>query len=238
MDVLNTSKLKRDPKKISSYFKDVGNSVITTENLRIIFPERYLVRNLAGLGSVVKVLSVYAILDDYGNYAVVIAPIIQEITPFTIKDVSINNVLYKELLFKENDLFMPNTLAIKMDSFFYDMFDELYTKGNVPWFLNDIDMSNLLIEAKKYADSNIGKNPLAMEIITSVISRDEEDKRKFFRQTDDMEKRPTFVGLNNIYFSLETTDAKLVGGYFGYSVTTAIVDHEKTTSEVSKVLRA
>lgn len=242
MDVLQVSKLKRNPDKLKACFKTIGNSIVVTKDIRLMFPERYLTRNLASLGSLVKVLSIYAIIDDDNNYAVVIAPIVQEITPFTIKDISVDNILYKELIFRENDVFMPNTRLVKADSFLYDMFDEFYTKGNIPWYLNYNDMANLLLETKKYADSNIGKNPLAMEIITSVIARDENDKRTFFRQTlkskTDIEKRPTYVGLNNIYFSLETTDAKLVGGYFGYSITTAIVDQEKSTSEVAKVLRA
>lgn len=123
------------------------------------------------------------------------------------------------------------------DSFLYDLFDEFFIKGNIPWFLDYDDVNDLLLETKKYAGSNIGKNPLAFEILTSIIARDPNDKKQFFRKLDNTKKKPTYVGLNNIYYSYTTTGARLVGGYYGPGVTAAVVDKEEEASYIEKILK-
>ena len=67
---------------------------------------------------------------------------------------------------------------------------------------------------------------------------------KFYPEQKKLEKdkdgsgKPVYVGLNNIYYSLDNTTAKLVGGYFGYGITVALIDKEKDTTTVSQILRA
>jgi hypothetical protein len=242
MDKLNISGLKRNSDIIKSYFKKVGETTVVKANVKILFPARYINRGLAIIGSNVKLLSIFAIVDEKNNYAVVRAPIMQEVSPYVIGEVSLDDVVYKELSFRANDVFITNNNLVKTDNFMYEVFDEFFVKGNIPWFMDYDDVANVMLETGKYADSKIGDNPLTMEILASVIARNPNDKRVFFRKKLTPENKnklkPVYVGLNNIYYSFESTGAKLIGGYFGYGVTAAIVDKEEETSDVAKVLRS
>lgn len=237
MDKLNISGLKRNPEIIKSYLKTVRSTVITTEDIRIVFPERYINRGLAIIGNTIKLVSIFAILDNYGNYAVVSAPIFQEVVPFSIHDLDVHGDTYKGLSFNSGDVVLPNTILVKSDNFMYDLFDEFYIKGNIPWYLDYTDVSNILAETKKYAGSNIGNNPLTMEIITSMVAKDPKNKQRYFRQVpDNKNSKPEYVGLSDIYNSYNNTGSRLIGGYFSYGVTTALVSPEKESSTVSKIL--
>lgn len=242
MLTLDTKRLKRNPELIKSYFKKVGESTVVKNNVRIIFPDRYINKELAVIGNSVKLVSIYAIIDEDDNYAVVSAPIYQEVSPNNINDISIDGIIYKELHFDKDDVFILNNNLVVTDNFMYDIFDEFFIKGNIPWFMDYNDMSNIMLETKKYAGSNIGKNPLTFEILTSIIARDKTNKKTYFRKIlnkNNINKiKPIYVGLNNIYYSFDNTGARLIGGYFGAGLTTAMAEPETKSSEVSNILRS
>jgi hypothetical protein len=243
MDKLSVHSLKRNPELVKSFFKNVGETVVTTKTIRVLFPERYMNRELVFMGNTIRLLSIYAVLDDENNYAIVCAPIFQELSPNNVTDLLVDDNVYKVLHFDANDVFMPTRVLVKQDSFIYDIFDEFFIKGNIPWFLSYEDVSNLLVESKKYADSNVGNNPLTMEIITSIIARHKDDKTIRIRETietnlDKAKADPVYIGLNNIYYAFDNTGARIIGGYYGYGVTNAIMDPETKTTLVADLLRA
>lgn len=243
MDKINLSSLKRNPDVFKKYFKYVGDTIICNEDLKVIFPERYINKELVFMGSTTRIISIFAILDKYDNYCAVIAPIYQELAPFNITDAVVGDVMYKVLHFNKNDVFTISKTLVKTDGFIYDLFDEFIIKGNIPAFLSYDDISELLLESKKYAGNNVGNNMLIMEILTSIIARDKNDKTIFFRQvlekeSDKIKSPIDYIGLNNIYYSFDNTGARLVGGYFGSGVINAILNKEKETTVVSDLLRA
>lgn len=243
MDKLNTALLKRRPDVFKSYFKRINNITVTNEDIRMLIPERYINKEFIFMGSNTRVLGVYALLDDNNNYCVVTTPIFQDVNPVNITDIMVNNELYKVLHFHKDDVFISNNIMVKSDNFIYDMFDEFYIKGNIPFFLNGDDVSDLFLEADKYAGSNVGRNPLTFEILTAVISRDPKDNAEFIRrkikkESDKTELNPVYVGLNNIYYSFDNTAARTIGGYYGSGVVTAIVNPETSPTIVADLLRA
>lgn len=239
MEKIHVSGLKRNPSVIKSYFKKVKNTVLVTEDVKVIFPERYINRDLAQIGSTVDVMSIYAILDGKKNYAIVNKLIMQNLSPYNITEITIDNVIYKELHFRKGDVFITNTNLVKTNTLIYNVFDEFFTKGNIPWFLSYNDLSDILIASKEYTGSDIGKNPIAVEILASLIARNADDKTKFYRTVKEKKKvKPSYIGLNNIFYSFDNTGAKLVGGYFGQGVPNAMVVPETKSSEVTKILRA
>lgn len=237
MDNIDTSRLKRNPAAFNGVFKIIGDVTITKKPIRIMFPERYINRGLGIMGIPAKILFIYAILDDDDNYALILAPIMGDVTPYNITTASVDDVDYKIMHFRENDVVISSNTMIRSDDFIYELFDEFYVKGNIPWYMEYDDTSNFLLETGKYANSDIGKNPLTAEILASIIARDPKDKRIFFRQSENTKDKPVYVGLSNIYYSLGTTAAKLVGGYFSYNLATSITDKETETSAVSDILR-
>jgi len=239
MDVIDVSKLKRDPSVIKSYFKVTNDITIVNSNIRVVFPERFVTKELASMGATVRLPAIYAIIDEDDNYAITLSPIIQELSPYVINNISVGDVVYKELLFNKGDVFIINNNLIMQDNFMYDLFDEFYIKGNIPWYLNYDDVSNIFLETKKYANSNIGNNPLTFEILTAITTRDINNKTVFYRTALNNKNKtyPYYIGLNNIQYSFDNTGAKIIGGYMGAGLTNAIISPETKTSRVSEVLR-
>lgn len=242
MRVIDITRLKKNPDVIKSCFKTVKDLTMVTKNVRVIFPDRFIEKELAEIGNTVKTIALYAIVDDDNNYAVTIAPIVQELSPYDVNNLTVNGKGYKVLEFSEGDVFVVNNNLIKNEALLYTVFDELFVKGNIPFYLEYEDLYKVFLETGKYCDNRIGNNPLTFEILTSTIARDEKDKTIFYSQIvhtekDKKDKEPFYIGLNNIYYSFDNTTSKLVGGYFGYGVTNAIVNKETEISEIGKILK-
>lgn len=242
MESLQISKLKRNARKLENSIKVTGDITKAVEDVYVVFPERYINRNLATIDTEIKVVSCYALLDNKNNYAVVNAPIFQTLTPTNINTIDIDGDKYKILEFDANTVMIPNNSCIVRDSFLYDIFDEFFVKGNIPWYLNYEDLSDIFAQAKTYANSNIGSNPLIFEILTSVISRSPKNKKIYFRDIATSSNKdkitPEYVGLNNPYYSFDNTGAKLIGSRLGAGLNVAIVEPETKTSATSEILRS
>jgi len=229
METVVSSSYKHKPDLIVKLLKQTGNTIIATDDLRIVFPDRYIDKSLAVLGSTVNVIAMVAILDNSDN------------TPNAIEDIMIDGKLYKTLLFNKGDVIVPNTVMVKNADFMYNLFDEFFVKGNVPWYISYDMLSDIFIESKKYANSSIGNDIVAFEILAATIARSVKDKHKQYRQTikSTKDKAPVYyVGLNNVYYSYVNTGAKLIGNYYGSAVTGAVVDKEKESTELVDMLRS
>lgn len=236
MIVLEVNKLKRNPKIISSYLKTSGNVTSTKADLQVVFPERYVKTKLAVIDNVVKTVGIYAIIDSKGNYAVSNIPIMQELAPVSIDDAVVNEERYKVLNFNKDSVFIPNNKMIVTTDVIFPIFNDLFSGGRVPWYLTYEDLSEIFVESKKYVGNPIGLAILAFEIITSISARDASTPTKYYRLTP-MKNKPTYVGLNNLYYSYNNTGAKLVGNYFKTGLMTSMLDPETKSSETSNILR-
>jgi len=239
--VLDPAKLKHNPEAISKLFKITGDTTFCTDDLYVVFPERYVNKKLAVMGATVKLLSIYAVIDKDYNYAVVIAPIYTFIQPTNVTAVVVKGVVNKVLEFDKGSIFCADNNLVRDDSFMYDLFIEFFDQGKVPWYISYEKLAELLAESSKYAGSGIGNDPLAFEIMSAIIARDSKDKLNFYRHKikslDD--KAPVeYVGLNNVVYAYDNTLSKVMGGYMETGITTAVVNKEDRSNTVSKILRA
>lgn len=239
MAAIDISKWKRNPSKIQSYFNTNKDVVTVTADLEVYFPERYITRELAFLDTDVRVISLYCIKDKQDNYAITRAPIFVRLTPSNIEEIKLEDSLknYRVLTFPKGTVYTPNVNCIVRDNFVYNLFDEFYLKGNIPFYLEYTDLPEIFAEAKAYTNTGIGEDLLAYEFISSVVTRVKKDKTKYIRHSKD--KHDTvYVGLNDIYFSYNNTGAKLFGNYLTYGINSAIIDKEEKTSDSTKLLRS
>lgn len=233
--------LKRKPDIIKSAFKQIGNSLIVKEDLKILFPSRFINKHLASMGDTVNVLTIFAIVDENNNYAIINLPTKIELTPSMTNEVSINDDPYMLLEFYKNDVFTTNINLLQQDSFIYDLFDDLFIQGNVPWYLDYEDLSNILILSQKYAGSRIGNNPLGLEILTSIVARLKKDKTVFYRTlSKDIKamnkEKPSYVALQNIYYTFNSTLAKTSGSYFKDGITSSLVNKEDKKTKLEEII--
>lgn len=238
MEKFDITRLKRNSNKIRNNFKSVNNTTIVTDDMMVMFPTRFINTGLCFLGNIVKVIGIYAIIDYENNYAICNVPIYHNLIPSIISDVEVDGIEYKLLYFDKDNTFLTNNKLIVSDSFIYNLFQELFIQGKIPWYLNYNDLSNILKESKQYAGNNIGNDSMGMEILTAIVSRAPNDKQVYYRQIVELVKSdPTYVGLKNIYYSFDNTGAKLFGSYFSEGLISALVDKEKKTSTTSEILR-
>lgn len=242
MEVIDIDKLKRTKDGLLDAFKVVGNSTIVTRDISILFPELYLNKGLGVIETQVEVVCIFAIYDEDRNlYSTTIAPIKQKFSPYKLTEVNIKNNVYIRLHFNKGDVFMASNDAIVTESFMFNIFETFYLLGKVPWFLNYEDLSGVFKEADKYAGSKVGNAPLALELITSMVSRDPNDPKRLLKDVinthDDIFKiTPTFVGLKDSFMSYDSTAAKLIGGYLENGFTGAVCDPETRPTEIGNVL--
>jgi len=243
MDTLDVKKLKRNPTAINKSFKIIGSSTVTKEELYVLIPARYESKNLVVYKDKVRVISVYCIVNGNGDYAVINVPVFAELSPIKISNVDIDGQVYKMLHFEKDSIFIENNTLVRQDSFMYNLFNEFYIQGKIPWFLNYSDVGKIFKSAKKFADSNIGNNIVALDMLTSVICRSTKNSKLYFRQDiktkeDVLKQEPLFVGLLSIYHSFNNTTNKLVGSYLAEGINSALIDHEEESTNIEDILRA
>lgn len=236
MLALDISKLKRNPSTVAKLFKTSGNIVTVNDDVMVTIPTRYIDAKLAIIDNTVKTVGIYAVIDSKNNYAVCNIPIFQELSPFNIEDTTIQDEKYKILNFNKGTVFMPSNKLIVSTNSIYPIFNDFFAGDKVPWFMEYEDLCKVFIDSKKYLGNKIGSAILAFEIIASISARDSSSPTKYYRLSS-MNKRPTYVGLKNLFYSYNNTGAKLIGSYFKTGVMTSILEPETKTSETSNILR-
>lgn len=241
IETIDFKKLKRDPAAIKQLTKQKGNSIIVTKDLRVVFPERFINKTLAVMGSVVEVVAMFAVLDTKGNYAVTTEPVTMRLHPSNIRTVSVGGKPYKSLVFYKGDIFTPDVRVPQNTKHISNLYEEIILNGRPPLYFKDTDISSMFVNSALYAGSTIGDDKITMELLTAFISRDKKDLDKSFRlgiNKSEPKEVPAYVGLSNIFHSLSNTSSKLLGGYFSTGVPVAINKPETSSSKVSKLLRA
>lgn len=243
METLNINKLKRNPDSIIKSLKIVGDATIATKNLKVYFPARFAKVGLAVLGTTSSVIGLYCIVDENNNYAVNRISAFQSFRPNNTNTVLVGKEEYIEFeILKDEPLILSN-YVVQDASIIFNIFNELLLGGRVPFYYNYEDISKILTNTSNYNGSGIGNDPLAFEIIASIISRSPNNENIYYKdiikKKDEVYNiRPSFVGMSDIFSSLDDTFSKIIGGYMRQGLVNAIMDPEKRSSDISKILRS
>jgi len=242
MEKLDISKLKRNPEAIKKKLKKVDNTIIAKEDMLIIFPEKFVDKELTNLDNVSDVFGVVAVLDNNNNYSVLTIPSRFTVEPAEIENIEINEEPYVALHIEAGQPLISNTVMVKNQDVTFPIFDLFMLQGKIPWYINYEDLLDVFIKLDKYAGSKVGGLVLALEALTAINARDPKNPETEFRMVinseEDMRKKPVeWVGLKNIYYSFKSTLSKIAGAYFKQGVIAAIVKPEKETTDLEYVLR-
>ena len=234
------SQFKHKANVFNNSFTTKGQSIFVNEDLRVIIPNRYVTKGLAILGSTVKTVSIFAVVNNKNEYGVILAPIFIELCASLTQDIMVDDEECIMLEFEKGSLFTSNNMLVKQATFMYNVFNEFYIKGNIPWYMDRDMISSIMLESKKYADSNVGQDALMFEIITAIICRDANDRKVYYRQvmkSRDDKREMVVVGLSNYIDAYDNTSSKLIGGYFNAGVMNSLINKEKETTKFAKALR-
>ena len=238
MKKIDTSSYTRDTSVAGRLLKQKGRGLFVTEDCYILVPERYVNAGLMVIDETVSLVGIYPIIDSKGRYSVSNIPTRITLTPYTVSDVLVDEQPYKMLNFNKDDAYMEDNRVVRSEALLYNIFNEFFIYGNVPWFMTYEDLSNVYALGKEYADSKIGNNPVVMELLSSVIARDPNDPNVYYRLVKDKKKtKPTYVPMLSPFYSFMNTTNKIVGAYMTEGITAALVNPYDTTETIEQILR-
>ena len=239
---MDIQKLVRSAPEVHAALTELEDGrVVTKKPVKIYIPTRFADRGLASIGSEIYIVGIYAITVNDLHYGVSVVNAMMRIEPTSLMKVVIDHDEYYEFFFEPGSTVFPSTQLVKTDTLVYRIYDEIISKGHVPWYLGYTELGRLFDSAKYHAGANIGENPEVTELIVSMIARDSKDRRFYYRQVvknlDDVEKRPpVFIPLRNITYGATNTTNKLAGSYFNEGMTSALINPADRSERIESLL--
>lgn len=239
---MDIRKLTRDAQFIHSCLHETKDAkLIALEPVKIYIPARFEERGLAEVGAENRIIGIYAMVAG-DKYAVSLVNAMLEIKPSSTLLIKIDEIDYYEFSFDKGQVICPNLNLVKKDTLVYKIYDEILAKGKAPWFMDYLDLGNIFNTAKEYAGTNVGSNNVVTELIISLLSRDNQDKTKYYRTTvqslEEIKSRPPFViPLTSVEYAATNTTNKLAGSYYHTGVVSALNNESTRTEKIEEILR-
>ena len=236
-------RFKRDAGAVQAYLKELPDGrLVTTKGCKIYIPTRYAERGLASIGIETHIVGIYAIVVEDQYYAVCSVNAMQRIEPTSSIKVVFNDEEYYEFTFDPGSTVISSLQLVKTDTLVFKIYDEIISKGRVPWYLGYADLGRLFDTAKYHAGANIGQNHEVTELLISMIARDSKDRRVYYRQSvktlkDVQDNPPAFIPLRSTTYGATNTTSKLAGSYFKDGLTSALVSPADRVEPIEDILR-
>lgn len=234
--------LVRAPERVHAQLRESKDGAIyTAVPCKIQVPKRYLERHLASIGAEVYILGFFAIIMEDSYYGVSITDAMMRITPYSTETVVIDGTEYLEFHFRKNDRVFYSVELVKNDTLTYYIYDEHIAKGRIPWYFNYFDLAKLFETAELHAGINLG-NRAVIDLIVSTIARNREDMTQLYKHVvtkaaDVDTNPPAIVPFRSVIWNTSDTTSKLIGAYFGDSITSALVNPSERVERIEALLR-
>lgn len=244
--MIDYSQLKRHPDLIKSVIsKALPNPegpAIVTKPLKMLFPQRFVDRDLAFLGNNNQVTAMAALIHgDY--YAVLKCCALFNTEPISISRVNYQGREFVEFSYEPGCRLFTTRQLVKMDVLVYRIFDEFINKGNVPWYMNYEDMAGIFDTALKHAGTSLAEAVEVTEMIVSLQARAKGDLVTYFRTQiktrEDLQKiHPAFIGIINAAYSPTNTLGRTTGSFFDMGVEASTVYPTNRIEKMEAIVRA
>lgn len=233
---------QRAPERVWERLQEREDGGVYTDTAcKIHVPERYLTRHLATVGNEVFILGFFALIMDEAYYGVSITAAMMRITPSSTDTVEVNGDTYLEFSFEAGDRVFYSTDLVKNSTLTYYIYDEHIAKGRIPWYFNYYDLGRIFETAEEHAGINLG-NRAILDLIISTIARDQKDYTVLYRHVltkpqDLITNPPAIVPFRSVIWNTSDTTSKLIGAYFGDSITSALVNPSERLERIEELLR-
>lgn len=240
---MNPKNLIRDADKVQANLVELDDGrLVTKAGCRIYIPVRFLERGLAFIGIDTSIVGIYAMTVEDKFYAVSLINAMIPIDPSSTLKVVIDGDEYYEFTFDAGSTVIKSVNLVQQDTLTYSIYSEIYAKGRVPWYITYDLIGRVFETAKKHADANLGEYPEIMDLIASIISRDENDRVKYYRQSivsyDELAtKPPAYIPLRSVVYAATNTLNKLAGSYARDGLVSALVSPTTRTERIEALLR-
>ena len=240
---MDIKKLIRDPARCkAALYETSDNRIIAKKPVKIYIPTRYNERGLATVGMETQIVGIYAMVVDEAFYCTSLWNAVMRIEPTSTMRIMIDGEEYYEFYFEAGAVVCPSTYTVKIDTLTYKIYDEIISKGRVPWYLGYAELARLFDTADVAAGAKIGRKQTVTELIISLIARDPKDRTKFYRQVvtslaDLATNPPCYIPLRSVQYAATNTTNKLAGSYFEVGMVSALVTPADRVEKTEALLR-
>ena len=240
---MEVKSLVRDAQRVLACLQELPDgSVVCTKEVKIYIPARFTERNLAYVGVENNILGIYAIVVEDLYYGVSLVNAMISIDPSSMNRLKIEGDDYLEFVFVPGATVFKSTMLVKVDTITYKIYDEVFAKGYIPWYVGYEELGHIFDTAQYHAGAKIGTNQEVTQLIASMVARDSADRTKYYRtkvtQLSDLRTDPpVFIPLKSVEYSATNTTNKLGGSYFSVGVVSALIDPSSRTERIEELLR-
>lgn len=237
-------KLKRSaPAVHAAVVENKSGQVIAKRHCKIQAPVRFTEVGLGEVGVDTYIYGLYALILDTGEYAVMNVAAIMQLKPYKLSLTTIDDVDYYEFHFAPGDVVITTTSLVKREALMFNIADELFFKGKIPWYVEYEDLGRIYDTAKHHAGSNVAQVYEVVELLTSLVTRSKTDRTKQIRLAAKSYKDITidtidYVPLTSVYYSVSNTVNKIAGSYFEDGITSALVNPSDRVDKIEAILRS
>lgn len=239
---MDISNLIRDAERVKSAIHEMpDSSLVAKSSVKILVPTRFEERGLCEVSVDTYIVGIYAMIVEDRYYAVSLVNTMIRITPTSTLKIKIKGVEYYEFTFDPGQVIMPLTNLVKNDMLVYKIYDEIVSKGKVPWYMSYDDMGHIFDTALSHAGAKIGTDVEVTEMIISIIARNAKDRVEYYRTSinslEDLKtKPPAFISLKSVEYAASNTTNKLAGSYFHTGVVSALVSPSSRAEKLESLL--
>lgn len=237
---MNLSEFERDAGRVRSNLREMDDgSVVAKKEVKLYIPTRFRDKNLCTIANETYVLGIFMLVVDDRYYAINNINAMMRIEPSSVNTVVLNDKDHFEFVFDAGDVVFASTDLVKEDKLLYYIFDEIVAKGNVPVYLDYLDLGRLFDTAPKHAGVTLASTPTILHMLLSVVARDPDNLNQYFRQVTDGQDfdRVRFVQLRSATHGANNTTARLLGSHFSDNLTSALVNPSDREENIERILR-
>lgn len=235
--------LIRDPEYVHTFFNELSDGrLVTNRGCKIYIPARFTEHELAYVGIETRIVGIFAITVEDTHYAVSMVNAMVQIDPTSTIKVLVDGDEYYEFSFDPGATVITSLMLVQTDTLTYKIYNDIFSKGRVPWYLGYDELARIFDTAKYHANANIGQQQEVTELLVSIIARNEENRHLFYRQTiesfDDLKTTPpAFIPLRSVTYAATNTLNKLAGSYAKDGLISALVSPTTRMEPIEAIIR-
>ncbi len=241
---MDVKTLVRDPAKVKSVLKQTGTYVTSTKPCKLIVPCTFQEGGMVSIGLETYTIGIFALVVEDTYYATSIVPSMMRIEPDRTSYEYINDVKHFVFEFNPGSKIFANTNLVQQLLLIYNVFNEIVSRGRVPWHMTYDDLGSIFDNVKEFTGSNIGSEHDAVELLISLVARSPTDPKLQYRQylaalapnTKNIEP-PYFAPLESVDLTVSNNLSKLTGSYFGIGVASVLVSPSTKVGRIEEQLR-
>lgn len=242
--MFNLPNMQHNPEKIRAVLKKLPDKrLITIEPITLYFPERFVERNLAIVGSDIQCIGLIGINLNDQYYANLMVDAMVKLEPSGILKTEFDGDVYYKLMFEKGSTVFSSVELVKTDILTFNIYNEIIASGKVPHYMGYLEQAHLFDTAGKHAGAKVGERTEITELLVSLNARDAKNRRKYYRETvktlDDVYTRPPVIlPLKSPEYSPTDTLTKLAGSYWERALVSAVVNPSEKTERIEALLRS